>query len=290
MKPRLQPAFTLIELLIVIAIIAILAAMLLPVLHKAEMAAGRTRCENNLKQVQLGWIMYNQDNNGNFPYNVANGTSENLGWLANHENYSGEVGDTNIQGLLDPHHTLIAPYVTSAAVYKCPDDLSKQYGLTGLPRIRSYSMSQAIGGNTNGTVVNPNQGEWLGNLTDSGVVNQPGAYTVYLKDSMVHGAIGPSDLFVLIEEHPDSINDCAFAFNMPSSPSQTYWIDVPTSVHGNAGDFSFADGHCEIHGWQDPGSIKQVTYSAQIGGAVNQAPKDPDVLWVSRHISTFYPP
>src|SRR5580698_1730445 len=65
-----ERAFTLIELLVVIAIIAILAAVLLPVLISAQAAGQRTYCLNNLHQIQLGWVMYYNDNSGNFPYNV----------------------------------------------------------------------------------------------------------------------------------------------------------------------------------------------------------------------------
>ena len=69
----LRFGFTLIELLVVIAIIALLAAILFPVFARARENARKTSCQNNLKQIGLGFAQYSQDFDETLPCGYSAG-------------------------------------------------------------------------------------------------------------------------------------------------------------------------------------------------------------------------
>jgi prepilin-type processing-associated H-X9-DG protein/prepilin-type N-terminal cleavage/methylation domain-containing protein len=224
-------AFTLIELLVVIAVIGILAGLLLPALSKAKAKAQNVACLNNLKQLQLCWLMYAHDNHdtlapNNYVYNVDTGGPLllSLSWCLG--NTRTDVTTSNIE------HGLLFPYNRSTAIYRCPTDRSSVETPDGvkLPqhRTRSYNMSQAVNGVPT-----------LAGLPSFGKLAEI--------DSPP-----PSTLFVFLDVHEDGIVDSLFGIPWPGSSFTNQWWDLPANRHSQGCNFSFADGHVEHWRWAVP--------------------------------------
>src|SRR5262249_37688033 len=77
-RPTASTGFTLIGLLVVVAIIAILAAVLFPVFAQAREKARQTACINNLKQIATGMLMYSDDYDHLFPPVIGRQRGERL--------------------------------------------------------------------------------------------------------------------------------------------------------------------------------------------------------------------
>lgn len=223
-----QHAFTLMELLVVIAIIAILAGMLLPALSKAKAKAQSLSCANNLRQLQLAWLVYKDDFDDRLPPSISgddSGEYINLpgSWALGSARR--DVDKTNITG------GVLYPYSRSVPIHRCPSDRSTVVvAPKKAPRIRSYAISTGL--NCSGPVSFP-----VNNLRF-----EARKYSELIKP-------GPARTQVFVEHDEDNAADCAFWF---WDPVITVWGAYPSDRHSRSGNLSFADGHVEQHHWKWP--------------------------------------
>ena len=204
---RRQKGFTLIELLVVIAIIAILAAILFPVFAKAREKARQAACASNLKQIGLGFLQYNQDNDEQFPGLYGGGWPGYYRWM-----------------------DAIYPYVKSTGVFNCPDDAVAAHQYVNIPTTNttlastanapagfgSYFASNAYYGNGG----NANGAQWAGPMS---------------------GAPGVTDSIAAIESPANTIlvgdGSGAFQLSWSYNSSQPKALDqatAPPTIHGSA--------------------------------------------------------
>jgi prepilin-type processing-associated H-X9-DG protein len=214
----------LVELLLVVGVIAILAALLMPALAAAQAKGKRSACLDNLKQSALSFQMYTADNDGKLAQNYPLGPAGSNSWV---------LGDMKVSGD-STNKTLIRrgkffPYASQVTLYRCPADPSR----TGdAPRVRSYSM--------NG---------WMGSRYMESYPRTNG-FRTFVRDSEV-AAAGPATLWVIADEHESTIDDAWFLVTMDDSQP---FASMPATRHGGSYGLNFADGHAEFYKLQESAS------------------------------------
>jgi len=237
--------FTLIELLVGVAIIAILMAVTLPTLHRAREHGKRAVCFGNLRQLQLGWAVYADDNEGKI-INGDAGDFKYWGPLAN-ENELPWVGRcTTWVGLTYPATHLpkrtqeaeikrgaLWPYIRELKTYHCP--------MGSREELLNYAISIGMnGGPETGTCVHVNgrpvprqeDGVWLW-LKRLDQIGRPGERTVFVDEGWAT-TVGPYVVHFT---------------------SKTWW-DGPPVQHSDGATLTFADGHTEYWKWKGMDTIK----------------------------------
>jgi type II secretory pathway pseudopilin PulG len=268
-------------LLVVIAIIAILAAMLLPALAKARAKAKGIACTNNEKQLATAWIMYASDNHDKIvpvgseafqpAFNIHSDPLDPLtlplytdlrpgGGLAQFCPGDLQVIACTQSKYFDNYIKagLLYPYINNIAVYKCPSDQSRcpwgaALGMT-VPSDRTYSVNCYVGG----------MQSWNGN------------YKQYMKMANLGN---PTMTWVFMEENPATIDDCFFALDPDNS---AMWFNCPSVLHGRSSVISYADGHAQIHAWTDS-KMMACPVGATAANHRDNVPADttkPDLKWL----------
>jgi len=263
-------AFTLVELLVVVAVIALLASMLGPAVTKAKARVQSIQCLNNKRLLAIGWFLYAEDHDGKLCPNRIRSSDSWVRGVLDFDNTNPD--NTNILYLVDARYAKIGPYAPSDASFKCPSDRSTlRHSGRSHPRVRSVAMNYAVGAD-----------------------EQPGQLAfaigsmVYRKSADI---VNPANLWILMDEHPDSIDDGRFVVDCEHRQGKAQLISVPANYHNGAATVSFADGHSEIHKWQDPGTKLENKYCGCIAhysdnGHFTTVPDSLDVAWLQERTSS----
>jgi prepilin-type processing-associated H-X9-DG protein len=255
--PR-ESAFTFVELIAVVAGIALLACAAVPALARSKTRTPAAGCLSNLHQLQTGAAAYADDNNGILMPNAPLGASAttwcgggNEDWLYSSWNIRADWYRTNLMGL----------YLGgNVNCYRCPGDVVPSGN--GF-RVRSYSMNSQVGSS----------------------LNYNNGWRTYTKESDIVSP-SPANLFVFCDEHPGSIND---GYLQVSFSTSEIFPDVPASYLENGCGFSFADGHAEIHKWQGTTLLIPVVRNVRFGNIRAPYPNDPDWMWLTNRSSSSTP-
>ena len=269
-----KSAFTLIDLLVVIAITGLLVAILAPSLQSARMQSAEALCMANLCSITKAWRLYADDNdgklcNGHVPRRELyadlqywlttadqSGPYKDNAWFVNPPHnedgiYAGGHNNSFVCTLEDEARGIISgalgTYVGSVKPWHCPSDRSY---LSPVDRggMRSYSITDLMHGERPN---HPKCVDWMGQIVT------PSAKMVFIENTDNRGW---------------NMGSWMMSYNPPGTPS---WGDPLAIFHNDKSSFGFADGHAEKHLWEDGDTIRRA------GGESSLPSLGRDIEWIA---------
>jgi prepilin-type N-terminal cleavage/methylation domain-containing protein/prepilin-type processing-associated H-X9-DG protein len=244
-------AFSLTELLVVIAVLALMAALMLPALSKAKQQGTAASCLNNQKQLGNALHMYTQDNSDRIVQMADYNTGADIfpaggywgGPAAPPSTWTGpDSALAAVQKGLRSSNAYYF-YCNEVGVYHCPGDVRIEHDpTTNGPNgwaYDSYSRTENLGGE-------PYDDYW-------------GAGATYTKMSAIPK---PGMTFSMIEAADwRGYNVGTWAVRWEDGSFR--WVNPPAVWHIDVGTIGFADGHVELHKWTDPAIVAAGRMAAQ---------------------------
>lgn len=255
-----EAGFTLIELLVVIAIIALLMAILLPALSRAREAGKRAVCLTQIKQLQISWILYADENDDKVPPGDV--------W------YSWEFNSTGFQPDQPAWHEWPHPFPHSMPMTKATNhDAAYPTDCVDTGRCKEKEWYHAI-----------DEGLLWKYVKDYRIYQCPvgdkGHYVTYSNVHSIHtwrdarrniGSAGPGSISRTITRKSQIKRTAERAVFIDAGQAQRAacflpydrfggltFVYPPPTRHGIGTTFSFADGHAEYKKWKDPHALKVI--------------------------------
>jgi prepilin-type N-terminal cleavage/methylation domain-containing protein len=265
-------AFTVIELLVVVTLISVIAALLLPALSRAKDQARRVRCTSNERQLYLAWATYAGDYAEKLAANGAvDGSSPVpagvLLWVKG-GSHSFAQGLINPACLAGSTNAAFAPYLKALAIFRCPsDDYFTTFGTGSDPggwgepmqTLRSYSMNCYVG-----------QVDSIADYLSSN-------YFTFRKTTDFV-ALPPARTFLFQEVNPANICFPAFVVR-PTGFDIDGFFHYPATRHQRASVIGWADGHTDTHRWTDERTFL-CKAPPDIIGHWTPCPNNADLNWI----------
>ena len=227
---------------------------------------------NNCKQLATGYLMYASDYHDTTLASAPNTNGVPLWVPGNVATLPDVANDSFLK------NSPAFPHLHSTSIFHCPADESVFISLgQRTPRNRNYSLNAFRGPASNSAT--DNRQKVAGSI--------PAIHRMNTLREMT--APGPAAIFLLVDEHENSIDDAQF---LPFADLRQYgnqqWLNCPAGHHSaNAAGLAFADGHAEIHKWQDSNVTATQLGPYPIHGAFPRYAGQKDFAWWTNHIAAF---